>query len=167
MLRHVLQLGLRAIQETFSLQAARANGYFTLVHIIASTLQVFLQPQQHVDTCTLVLLHNVVQHVVSRIEEGHGAYGKEHDKVIVTNARPYGLPQQVAYQEHNEHQLHPHHIEGHYIDRDEDSQQRNANAIERYLQEKLTVLAIYIDQACRKQLNHQQYREASYRRRCT
>ena len=41
--RHKLQLCLRAIEEALALQTTGTDGYLTLMHVIASTLQVFLQ----------------------------------------------------------------------------------------------------------------------------
>ena len=64
LLWHKLQLRLRSIQEAFALQATRADGYLTLMHIISSTSQVFIQAQEHIDTHSLVRLHHIVEHIV-------------------------------------------------------------------------------------------------------
>ena len=44
------------------------------MYVISCTRKVFLQSEQHIDAHSLVRLHDIVEHVVSRIEEGYGTY---------------------------------------------------------------------------------------------
>ena len=129
------------------------------MHIIACTLQVFFQSKKHIDTCTLVCLHHVVQHIVGRIEESHRTDGKKHYIIIVTHARAECQPQQIAYHDYCQRYLHPYHIERNDIDGDKQSQQRDADTIKEYLGKDFPVLAIYQYQASRKHLYHHQNRE--------
>ena len=71
-----LQFCLRTIQKALSLQTARANGNLALVYVLASTFQVFLQTQKHINTNTLVGLHHVVKHVIGHIIEQQRTQGE-------------------------------------------------------------------------------------------
>ena len=74
--RHKLQFCLCTIQKALSLQSTGANGYLTLVYIIAGPSQVFLQSQQHIDTRTLVGLHHIIEDEVGTIRETDGTQHK-------------------------------------------------------------------------------------------
>lgn len=58
---YVFQFRLCAIQETFAPKTARADGDFRLVDIIASTGQVFFQPQYYFDADLLMRLQDLVE----------------------------------------------------------------------------------------------------------
>ena len=64
LLGHKLQLGLCSVEEALAFESARTDGYLTLVHIVAGSIQVFVQSEQHIDTHALVRLHHIVQYVV-------------------------------------------------------------------------------------------------------
>ena len=76
LLGHKLQLGLCAIKETLSTKSALANGNLALMNVIACSCQVLVKTEQHIDTGALVGFHDIVQHMVGRIEEHYGAYGE-------------------------------------------------------------------------------------------
>ena len=86
LLRHIFQFGLGAIQESLTLQSTRTNGNLTLMHVITSSLQVFLQSEQHVDTHPLVGLKHVVQSVVGHIVEQQRTQCKCRNPQIVAEA---------------------------------------------------------------------------------
>lgn len=69
LLRHILELGLRAIEESLALEPSRSDGYLTLVHIVTGSLEVFLESEEHFDTCLLMWLEHVVEGMVGTMKE--------------------------------------------------------------------------------------------------
>ena len=69
LLRHILELGLRAVEESLALESSRSDGYLTLVHIVTCSLEVFLESEEHFDTCLLVWLEHVVEGMVGTMKE--------------------------------------------------------------------------------------------------
>lgn len=74
---HILQFGLRAIQETFSSQPAGADGNLGLVHIISRTYQIFFQAQHYLDTDLLMRFQYIVKDIVTGIQKSDGADGEQ------------------------------------------------------------------------------------------
>ena len=69
LLWHKLQLCLRTIKKSLSLKSSRAYGYLALVDVVSGTSKVLVKSEQNVYAGALVRLHDIVQHMVSRIEE--------------------------------------------------------------------------------------------------
>ena len=86
-----LKLGLRAVEESLALKAARTDGNLALVYIVSGSGKVFVKPEEHVDTCALMRLEDVVEHVVGRIEEGYRPDGKQHNEEIMAYACAQGI----------------------------------------------------------------------------
>ena len=145
MFGHVLQLRLRAVEKAFSAKTARANGYLALVNVIAHTLEVFLQSQQHIDARTLIRLEHVVQRVVGSVEEQSAAQRKEGYPQVVLDAHAQPLPHQIADEHNRDDELHPHHIEGDDIDGEQQRQQRDAQTGAQNAQRIALVVTIDID----------------------
>ena len=91
------------------------------MHIVASSFQVFLQTQQHVDTYTLMRFHDLVQHIIGQIEEHHRTEGKQSDPGIVPDAGSQRQPKQITNQQHTNHQLNICDIKRYHIYREEES----------------------------------------------
>ena len=75
LLGHVFQFRLCSIP-------ARADGDFRLVDIIASTGQVFFQPQYYFDADLLMRLQDLVENIVARVQEAYRGYHECRDKYI-------------------------------------------------------------------------------------
>ena len=80
---HILQLGLRTVQEAFAQKAARTDGYLALVDIVAGSRRVVLHAQQHLDTDLLVGFKHFVEHVVGRLKEADRTDGEQDDVQVI------------------------------------------------------------------------------------
>ena len=157
LLGHVLQLGLRAVEEALALEASRPDGNLRLVDVIARPAEVLLEPEEHVDTRALVGLQDVVQAVVGQIEEHHGAEGEDGYPIIITYARGEPLPEQVADEQGADDELHPDDVEGDDVEREERGQQRRADAEGHEAQGVAAVAAVDPDHGRREDLYEQQH----------
>ena len=95
------------------------------MHIVSGTLQVFLQPQQHIDTHPLVSLHHVIEHIVGCIDEYHTAHSKEGYPEIVGKACQQPAIDEIAYQQDTHQQHHIRGVEGNNEQRERHRQQKN------------------------------------------
>ena len=68
---HIFQFGLCAVEEAFTPEAARTDGDFRLVHVVAGTPQILLHTQSHLDTLLLVGFQHLVEGIVDRKEEDY------------------------------------------------------------------------------------------------
>ena len=69
LLGHILQFGLRSVQEALARDAAAADGDFALVDVIARSAQVFLDAQGDLDARLLVRFQHVVEGEAHREQE--------------------------------------------------------------------------------------------------
>ena len=163
LLRHEFQFGLSAIEEAFSFQSARADGYLTLMDIISGTGKVLLQTEKHIDTHALVGLHHMIEHIVCGIEEGDTAESKEHDKEIL----PYPLLQyaieQIAYHRCTEDELHPHYVERNDVFSKQQRAYCDAYAVAEDRLGSIGILTIDPYQCGGKYLYHKKYGEMAHR----
>ena len=163
LLRHKLQFGLRAVKKTFAFKTTRPDGNLALMNIIARSCKVLVKAKQHVYAHTLVRLHNVVEHIVGRIEEHQRANGERHDEEIALQAGAKGLYEQIKGEQHTHHKLHDSHVEGYDIDREEERQEGYSERVREYEDCLLSVLTIDINHARREHLNKEQHGELAYR----
>ena len=82
LLRHILQLCLRTIQETFAGQPPGADGYLRLVHVIAGTSKVLFHTEHHLDTYLLMGLQHFIEEVVAGVEETYRTQSKQPNQKI-------------------------------------------------------------------------------------
>ena len=66
LLGNIFQLGLSAVEESLAEHAARADGYFRLIDIVAGAAKVLLDAQCHLNAQLLVRLQDVVEHIAHR-----------------------------------------------------------------------------------------------------
>ena len=91
---HKLQFGLSAVEKSLAFKTARPYCYLTLMYIISRTGKILVETEKHIDSHPLVRLHDIVEHIICRIEKHHRPYGKEQDIIIVFYSRPQSVPQQ-------------------------------------------------------------------------
>ena len=83
LLGHELQLGLGAVEESLALQSARTDGNLRLMNVVAGSLQVFVEAQEHIDARPLVRLHDILHDEVGTIVETARPDGEEGDEEVV------------------------------------------------------------------------------------
>ena len=105
--RHELELCLRPVQESLALQPARSDGDLALVDIVTCPGKVFVKSQKHVDAHTLVGLHDIIQHIVCRIEECYRPQCEQCDIEVVGEACVHRVIDQIADDTRRQQQLHP------------------------------------------------------------
>ena len=96
LLGHVLQLGLRAVEEPLAVQTARTDGYLRLVDVIPRPCQVLLHTEHHLDANLLMGLEHTVEEVVARVEEAYRAGHEEGDEQVVEVTLAQGQQAEVA-----------------------------------------------------------------------
>ena len=69
LLGHILQFGLRAVEEALAHDAAAADGDFALVDVIAGASEVFFDAQGNLDALLLVGLEHLVEREAHREHE--------------------------------------------------------------------------------------------------
>ena len=107
LLGDVLQLGLRAVEESLSLQSAGTDGNLCLDDIISGAAGIVLQSQKDADARLLVRFQNVVHHITGGKEKGKGADGEQGDIEIIEQAFAQGIVKQVEYGIDTDGQLYP------------------------------------------------------------
>ena len=163
LLRHELQLGLRSIEETFSLKSAGTNGNLTLMHVISRTSQIFIQSQQHVDTHSLMRFHHMIQHIIGRIEESDTSQRKDGDEEVIPEPGSQSLINQESDEHSTQEELDPHNVERNDIGRKEHEEQRNAYRIGKDHQCLFPIARIGVHHASRKNLHQQKHDKLTHR----
>lgn len=166
LLGHELQLGLRAVEEAFAFESARADGYLALMNVVAGTGKVFVESEQHVDAHTLMRLHHVVQHVVGRVEEHHRTDGERQYEEVLRKARTQSVVEEIEEQRKTHTELYPRHVERNDVHVEENGYSGEHQAIADDCIGVLTVVHIVVHHACYEQLYEQQYHELAHRCRC-
>ena len=125
LLGHVLQLGLRAVEEALALEAAGAYGYLALMDVVARIADVVVEAQQDVDAGALVG-GQAFEHGARSREEGGGTDGEGgYPEVVAHPAKP-GLQQEEDDEDGRERILHIDDVEG--DDEDGESQHGGGHA---------------------------------------
>ena len=81
LLGHVVELGLRTVEEPLAPQAARADGYLRLVDVVPHARGVVLDAEEHEHAHLLVGLQ-LVDKQVARVVEAYRAQGEEGDEEV-------------------------------------------------------------------------------------
>ena len=159
LLRHVLQLRLRAVEEALPLQPARADGYLCLYDIVACSARVVLQPEQHTYAHLLVPLHHLVQHEAGRVVERHAAKREQRNESIGQVAVAQGKVQQPECRGSAGNGHRPYGIIGIYQLCEEYGDGIHAQDDEQARVRLPLSAAVDTDKACRKDLyeNHDQH----------
>ena len=91
---HVFELGLGAVEESFAEEAARADGDFALIYVIAGVAQVFDYAEGHLDSHLLVVLQ-VVEGSIDREEEAYRQHCRGHAHIQLGAPELDGLDNDV------------------------------------------------------------------------
>ena len=132
--------------------------------IITGTREVFIQSEQHVYSDALVRLHDVVEHIIGRVEEGDGTKCERQYEVVVSYSCAETLIKQEQHEQHTYHKLHYNDIEGDDIDREKEREEGGTNRITEYGERLTTVVTIGVYHACGEQLHKQEHHKLAYRR---
>ena len=152
-----LQFCLCAVEEPFSFQSSRADGYHTLMHVVARASQVILQTEQHIDTRALVLAQHVVEHNACRIEEDDGTEREQRHIEIVAHPCAECLIQVIADERGTYEQLHPHDVERDDIFGKEEKYHCDTQHESQDIESLCLVVAIDAHQCRREQLYEQEH----------
>lgn len=112
LLRHVVEFGLRAVHEAFSGEPPGADGDFRLVDVVGC-VAVLLNAEQHADARALVILEDMVQREVGKVEESHAADGEHGDEEPLRQPLAHPHPAQVGRHEDIEADDSPRNVVGH------------------------------------------------------
>ena len=110
MLRHIVELGLRAVHEALALKSTRADGYLRLRHIVGR-ISVFLDAEQDTDARALIVLHHIVEGVVRSIEKPNASEREGADEEEGAHALSQPLQTDVADHGDSSSQLCPTDVE--------------------------------------------------------
>ncbi len=142
LLRHILELRLSAVEESFAGQSAGADGYLALVDVVARAAQVVLDAERHFDAHLLMVAKDVVEDVVHREHEQHRGHHEADGDEVFGDAQVehhYGYVDNRATQGHKE-VGHAGHV--HTNEREQPHQQPRACEAERHVAPNDEVAAV-------------------------
>lgn len=91
LLRDEVELGLSTLQEALTRYTTGTDGNEALLEIPASALRVFLNAKKHIDTCTLMLLENIIEYITcgERDTYTHPQVHKDKRDILYTLGQCY------------------------------------------------------------------------------
>ena len=161
LLRHILQFGLRAVQETLALQSAGAYGNLCLNDIVACAGRVVHHTEKHIDSSALMVLKDMIERDVGRIMQCQRADGEQGDEGIATMTV---LPCQMKKVDNHadaDTQLHPNDIERNDILGKEQGGKGQSHAIAEDCQDGVPTVGADHEHARGKQEDEQQNEKLS------
>ena len=120
LLGHILELGLRAVEESLARHPARADGNLGLIDIIPHPRRVLDHAEQHFYPDTLVVLQNLAEHIARRIEEARRHEREQTYPCRPCHARDQPTVEIVEGKPHDEHDHGTCHVKRHHPPRHRD-----------------------------------------------
>ena len=110
--------------------------------VVAGSAKVFVESEQDVDARALVALHDVVEHIVGKVEEHDGAHGKGCYEEVLRHSPLEPLIDEYADDDHDDGGLNPDDVEGYDETRNKQGGYRGKEAIAHDVPDKLAVAQV-------------------------